>query len=218
MGSGLAHRSLAKAGALVCGLICTLACAIAVPSASAGSTQDETAAEGQRLLAELHAVELQGNGPSLELQQRAFAWSSERVAAGDLESAAEVQARLHAHLSAEWTAINLALTWTRLGRLDEAREMLGAFLEREPRNAAAWNHLGQLELGDGNPLQARRHWARAIACGSQGATVSLARLDWDQGRIESARVGFRVGAGRPDPDAWSLRGWALSCLPDQLAP
>ena len=153
-----------------------------------------------------------------ERQVAANSWAFELAQSGDLATAAEVQSVLHQRLDAEWTVTNLATTLTRLGRLEDTRALLYDYLERYPRSGSGWNYLGQAELGAGQLSAARAAWARAVVCGSDGATVSLARLALDAGQIESARAGFRVGADREPPGAWSLRGWGLTCLPDALRP
>jgi tetratricopeptide (TPR) repeat protein len=149
-------------------------------------------------------------------QVAANGWAFELAESGDLEGALRIQSILHERLDAEWTLTNLAVSLTRLGRLDETRERLNDFLGRQPRSGTAWNYLGQAELGAGRVAAARAAWARAVVCGSDGATVSLARLALDSGRTASARAGFRVGVDRRPAGAWSLRGWALTCLPGSL--
>ncbi|MHC4379423.1 MAG: hypothetical protein ACYS26_22720 [Planctomycetota bacterium] len=151
-------------------------------------------------------------------QVAANGWAFELAQAGDIATAAEVQRVLHERLDAEWTVTNLAVSLTRLGRLGDTRAVLYDFLERYPRSGTSWNYLGQAELGAGRLGAARAAWARAVVCGSDGATVSLARLALDAGQIDSARAGFRVGADRRPPGPWSLRGWGLTCLPGSLEP
>ena len=151
-------------------------------------------------------------------QVAANGWAFELAQAGDIATAVEIQRVLHERLDAEWTVTNLAVSLTRLGRLEDTRAALYDFLERHPRSGTSWNYLGQAELGAGHLGPARAAWARAVVCGSDGATVSLARLALDEGQIDSARAGFRVGADRQPPGPWSLRGWGLTCLPGSLEP
>lgn len=206
--------------------LCGVACLGAGP-------QDEPAPPSAELdewsaALETARADVASRGPWLELlanepldydrQVAANAWAFDLAQSGDIDTAVEVQRVLHERLDAEWTVTNLAVSLTRLGRLDDTRAVLGDFLGRHPRSGTSWNYLGQAELGAGRPAAARAAWARAVVCGSDGATVSLARMALDAGHVASARAGFRVGADRRPPAPWSLRGWGLTCLPGSLEP
>jgi hypothetical protein len=67
-------------------------------------------------------------------QVAANGWAFELAESGDLEGALRIQSILHERLDAEWTLTNLAVSLTRLGRLDETRERLNDFLGRQPRS------------------------------------------------------------------------------------
>lgn len=135
-----------------------------------------------------------------------------------LDAARGLQAALHQRFLATWSAMDLALTETKLGAYERADAVLAEQILREAQagqaTGALWARRGLLTLGSGDELRARDYLGFGRARGSLDAGVVLARLDLDHGRLTEALAGFRALLIDDDPSPWARRGWGLALLPE----
>ena len=133
------------------------------------------------------------------------------------EGALPIQEVLHARYQTVWSAIDLALTRTRLGDREGADTALAATIEREEGagrpSADLWSQRGISALGFGDERRARDYFGQALARGSEDAALVLGWLELEAGRLEAARKAFRPSILSEQPAAWALRGWGLTLLP-----
>ena len=153
---------------------------------------------------------------SLEQDELMLAWEAGKRAAEGLELnlALEIQGPLFELAPAEWSGVNLAITFQRLGDWRASDEVMGTLLQGIPLAdpAGTWSQRGIFALGAGEVLLAREHLGRALCLGSADASAILAREDLARDNIQSSRAGFRAAlAGNPE-HPWALRGWGLSLL------
>jgi tetratricopeptide (TPR) repeat protein len=138
------------------------------------------------------------------------------------DAALPIQANLYERYGDAASAVDLAQTYRALGQGQAADQVLAQALERElaagRRPGELWEARGVNALAFGDESLARDYLGRALALGSEGAALRLARLELQAGRIEAARRGFRtLILDAPPPDrAW--RGWGTSLLPAPFAP
>jgi tetratricopeptide (TPR) repeat protein len=133
------------------------------------------------------------------------------------ESSLPIQHELHRRYQAEWSALDLALTYKSLGDRVAVERILAEAIRseeaagRRPRDL--WEFRGIAALGFGDEQRARDYWGRAVMLGSAGAELSLARMDNGRGQTELARRSFRsLVHARPTQD-WAWRGWGTTLLP-----
>ncbi|MEM7309759.1 MAG: hypothetical protein AAF682_23995 [Planctomycetota bacterium] len=162
---------------------------------------------------------LAGSPAQLSGQRVRLAWEIgvEEARALRLEGAQAIQAALHERYLAVWSAMDLALTESRLGAYEAADRVLAAQIAREGEagrpTVDLWSQRGTLALGSGDEERARDYLGFARARGSSNAGVVLARLDLDRGKLPEARAGFRALLLDPEPSPWAPRGWGLALLP-----
>jgi hypothetical protein len=134
-----------------------------------------------------------------------------------LDDAVVVQRELHAIYGEAWSAMNLAGSLHRAGRVDEADAVLAAQEALGANPAEIQNTRGIHALGRGDERAARDHLGRSLARGYRDSALVLARLDQTRGDLPGARAGFRAllhvdpSAGET-PHAWALRGWGMTLL------
>jgi tetratricopeptide (TPR) repeat protein len=136
------------------------------------------------------------------------------------ESTLPIQLRLREIYQDAWSANELALTYKALGQGQAADRLLGeaisAELETGRRAAELWETRGINALAFGSEGLARDYLGKAMAYGSPGAALLLARLDLSAGRTTQARSAFRaLLLDQPSPD-WAWRGWGMALLPDPI--
>ncbi len=136
-----------------------------------------------------------------------------------LDDAIVVQGGLHRRYDAHWSALNLATTLHRAGRLEEADAVLarresehGESLTDAQRHEL-WSNRGLFALGRGDERAACDWLGRALALGSLDAALMLAREDLADDEFSRARAGFRALLLDEEPHAWALRGWGIALLP-----
>jgi hypothetical protein len=137
------------------------------------------------------------------------------------ESALPIQTELHRRYQADWSAMDLALTYKSLGQSEAADQLLAEAIVREGAagrwTAHLWEQRGILALGCGDEQAARDYLGKALLLGSGDAGLVLSRLELMEGRPESARAGFRALLfEQPTPD-WAWRGWGSALLPPPFA-
>jgi len=177
----------------------------------------------QRVRAALQALAMTDSPTPREVR---IAWNvavDEARALRLAEGASPIQEVLFERFPAPWSAIDLALTRTWLGDAAGVDAVLAQAIAREEaagRPAAdLWSQRGIAALGFGDEARARDYLGRALARGSEDASLVLGRLDLDAGRLEAARMEFRASILSDRPAAWALRGWGLTLLPrPQAAP
>lgn len=133
------------------------------------------------------------------------------------EGALPIQLVLQERYLAAWSAIDLALTHSRLGNVTALDTLLTGSIAREEAagrpTAELWSRWGIAVLGFGDESTARDYLGRALARGSSDAALVLGQLDLRAGRLQSARNGLRPSILSDPPAAWALRGWGVSLLP-----
>jgi hypothetical protein len=138
------------------------------------------------------------------------------------ECARPLQEILHERYRAPWSAIDLALTCSRLGDEAGVARVLGETIAHEEAagrsSADLWSTWGNAVLGFGDESRARDYLGRALARGSTNAALVLGRLELDAGRLEAARMSFRPSILSERPAAWAVRGWGTSLLPAPHTP
>lgn len=171
------------------------------------------------------AVRLALTDPApLQRWQFLLAWNTavdEARALRHAEATLPIQLELHSRYQAEWSALDLALTYKALGEREAADRVLAEGIAREEaagrRPHALWESRAIVALGFGDEATSRDYLGRALALGSDDAGLLLARLDLMAGRVEAARRGFRaLILGRLPPD-WAWRGWGTTLLPAPFA-
>jgi tetratricopeptide (TPR) repeat protein len=133
-----------------------------------------------------------------------------------LDLALPLAEAMHSTAGASWSAMCLALSSTRAGHSERAREVLAKQLERTPDGPPRYElleRLGLAHLGAGREQEARKFLGAAFARGSANAGVVLGRIDLDGGRPERARAIFRSLLDEEPSISWARRGWGLSMLP-----
>lgn len=129
-----------------------------------------------------------------------------------------IQRRLHESNRADWSALDLAVTLTRLGERAELdlvlEEAITAAAGAGRATGALWSQWGVSTLGFGDTARARDYLGRALANGSDDASLVLGLLDLEAGRLAAARNAFRPSILSDRPSAWAQRGWGLSLLPE----
>jgi tetratricopeptide (TPR) repeat protein len=171
----------------------------------------------ERARAVLRALEAPSN---LARWQFILAWNTAVDGARGLrfeEFALPIQLALHARYQAEWSALDLALTYKSMGEHAEADRILAEAIEREDAAGRTtrnlWEQRGILALGSGDEARARDYLGKALAFGSDDAGLLLSRLDLMAGRTERARAGFRALILASPPPDWAWRGWGMTLLP-----
>ncbi len=161
---------------------------------------------------------------SLARWQFLLAWNTAADEARALryeESTLPIQLNLHARYQAEWSALDLALTYKALGQQAAAERVISEAIAREEgagrRPYALWEQRGVLAFAFGDERTSRDYLGRALALGSDEAGLLLARLDLMQGRAEAARRGFRALILNAPPPDWAWRGWGTTLLPQPFA-
>lgn len=133
------------------------------------------------------------------------------------ESTLPIQLRLNERYQADWSALDLTLTYKALGEWSRAESVLEQAIQREEsagrRPFNLWDQRGILALGAGDEPRARDYLGKAMALGSNDAGLVLSRLDLMQGRPEAARRGFRALLFDQPPPDWAWRGWGMALLP-----
>lgn len=165
-------------------------------------------------------------GPTaLQRWQVFLAWNSavdESRALRYADSTLLIQSNLHARYQAEWSALDLALTYRAIGDRGAAERVLLETIAREEsagrRPHALWEFMGMVALGFGDECRARDYLGRALALGSSEAGLVLARLELQRGRNETARRGFRALLFDQPPPDWAWRGWGMTLLPPSFTP
>lgn len=155
-------------------------------------------------------------------EQVSFAWgygvelATERLW---IDDAIAVQTALHERYDEQWSALNLAMTLHRAGRVEAAERVLARRAEEHAETLPVeqrrelWSNRGLLALGRGDERVARDRLGRALALGSTDAALVLAREDLARDDDAGARAGFRALLLDEEPHAWALRGWGLTLLP-----
>jgi hypothetical protein len=171
-----------------------------------------------RARAAREALEAGGGAISPERVRMAWEIGVAEARALRLDAARGLQAALHQRFLATWSAMDLALTETKLGAYERADAVLAEQIVREVQAGQAtgelWARRGTLTLGSGDELRARDYLGFGRAQGSLDAGVILAKLDLDRGRLPEALAGFRALLLDDDPSPWARRGWGLALLPD----
>jgi hypothetical protein len=161
--------------------------------------------------------ELPGPVPD-ERVRLAWGIGVEEARALRLESAQGLQEALHRRFRAVWSAMDLALTLTRLGSYAAADQVLGEQIAGEEAagspSGELWAQRGTAALGAGDEARGRDYLGLGVARGSLDAAVVLARLDLEQGRLSAARAGFRALLFAEEPIPWAPKGWGLTLLPE----
>jgi len=133
------------------------------------------------------------------------------------QGALPIQLVLQERYLAAWSAIDLAVTHSRLGNVAALDILLASAIQREEAEgrptADLWSRWGLARLGFGDESTARDYLGRALARGSTDAALVLGLMDLRAGRLESARNGLRPLILSDPPAAWALRGWGVSLLP-----
>jgi len=170
-----------------------------------------------RVRAVLHA--LQRTDP-LSDEQSQLAWSIALSEADELrlaQGALPLQRLLHERYHSIGSAINLALTVSRLGDRAALDQLLADATRRAESvgrpSEELWSCWGTALAGFGDETRARDYLGRALARGSGDAALVLARMDLVAGRLDAARSGFRPSILSSPPSPWGLRGWGTSLLP-----
>jgi hypothetical protein len=169
-------------------------------------------------------LEALGGSGDLTRWQFFLAWNTavdEARAMRYEESTLPIQTELHERYQADWSALDLGLTYKSLGKSKAADHLLAETIGREAaagrRTAHLWEQRGILALGSGDERAARDYLGKALLLGSGDAGLVLSRLDLMEGRSESARLGFRaLLLDQPTPD-WAWRGWGSALLPPAFA-
>ncbi len=143
-----------------------------------------------------------------------LAWEGWVEAAKDLrfDEALAIGRPLHAETRATWSAISLALSLNRSGRVQEADFVLAGQAQLEPEAAALWNQRGIYALATGDEDRAMDYLNQAIDLGSADARAVVARHHLALGRWEQAREGFRRVLEDEPTHPWAARGWGLAVL------
>ncbi len=158
---------------------------------------------------------------ALERWEQLLAWNTAVEEARSIrfrEGALNIQRELHRRYVAEWSALDLSLTLRQLNEQKESDEVLAGAIERAQKEGRAsvglWSQRGINSLGFGDEARGRDYLGRALAMGSDDASIVLGRLDLVSGRTEAARGAFRASIlSSESAGAWALRGWGLSLLP-----
>ncbi|HED64226.1 MAG TPA: hypothetical protein ENJ09_01600 [Planctomycetes bacterium] len=128
-----------------------------------------------------------------------------------------IQRILEQRAQAPWSTMDLGLTLSRLGRVEELDALFEHAIEREAAagrdTAELWSRWGIATYGLGRDDLARDRLGRALARGSQDASLVLARMDLRAGRLEAVRSGLRASILSTPPAPWALRCWGISLLP-----
>ena len=162
---------------------------------------------------------------ALERWEQLLAWNTAVEEARVLrfrEGSLGIQRELHRRYAAVWSAMDLALTLRQLNEQEECDALVAQAIERAHKEGqptvGLWSQRGINALGFGDEARGRDYLGRALAMGSNDASIVLGRLDLVSGRIEAARAAFR-GSILSDPEgAWAQRGWGLSLLPRPKTP
>jgi lipopolysaccharide biosynthesis regulator YciM/TolB-like protein len=98
---------------------------------------------------------------------------------------------IHAYDPLSWMGLGERLL--DVGQLDEAREVLGRYLEMRPQDAYAWSLLGNLAMLEGRYADAVGHQREALdhRAGFIVARLGLARSQYLQGEVEAALSSWR---------------------------
>jgi len=156
----------------------------------------------------------------LSRAQLEFAWNTAVAEARALrlaEGALPIQELLHERYGAAWSAVDLALTQSRLGDREGLDRVLGSAIERERAagraTAELWSRWGIATLGFGDEARARDYLGRALAEGSTDAALVLGKAEFESGHAAAARASWRPSILSDTPSPWALRGWGLTLLP-----
>ncbi len=99
-----------------------------------------------------------------------------------------------------------------LGRVDEARDILGKALAADRKNALALNTLGHLELAAGNQQKALEHFRASLSVRDDyvDSRMAVARVLFDQAQYDAAAAEyFRLATQQKRAvAAWNGLGWA----------
>ncbi len=85
--------------------------------------------------------------------------------------------------------ISLSLLYSRLGQTQKAIQIADAMAKRDPANLTALNFLGSVKAASGDKAGARAAYSQVLAreAAFRPASLNLARLDVNEGRIDDAR-------------------------------
>jgi hypothetical protein len=157
--------------------------------------------------------------------QAVLAWnvSVDAARALDLEAGAlPIQLALHERFQDPATAIDLSITHRALGHGDAADLVLAAALRRAQQSETPagdlWEARGINSSAFGDEQAARDSLGKALAEGSMGAALLVARLDLMSGRTDPARLGFGALVHEDPPPDWAWRGWGMTLLPTAFEP
>lgn len=159
---------------------------------------------------------------SLSREELLLAWNTavDEALALRLSGTRSIQESLDARYRATWSAIDLALTYQRLGEGGRADAVLAEAIAREESlgrpTAELWSRRGIAAFGNGDDLDARHYLGRSLAQGFGDASVVLGLMDLLDGRLDAARMGFRASILSDPPAPWGLRGWGMTLLPRPL--
>lgn len=155
--------------------------------------------------------------PALDHQRLAFDLGLALLARGEDRAALGLQSALHRRVDAEWSALDLIQTLSRLGETERADDLCAERLVLSPLSPDLWNARALLWLGAGEPERAAPYLGAALRTGAAGTRLTLARLDLARGRRAEARAGFRAHLGEAVGGEWALAGWALTLLPPRTS-
>jgi len=157
---------------------------------------------------------------ALERWEQLLAWDTAVEEARLLrfrEGALGIQRELHRRYAAVWSAMDLALSLRQLNEREECDALVLQAIERAHEEGqptvGLWSQRGINALGFGDEARGRDYLGRALAMGSNDASIVLGRLDLVSGRIEAARAAFRASILSDPEGPWAQRGWGLSLLP-----
>ncbi len=122
------------------------------------------------------------------------ALATAQIASGDGEAAiATYRKAAGENPKLDFLHENLAGAYVQLGRLSEARKEYGLTLDLNPRFAAAWWGLADLEQKAGRPAEVRRILNQAVQAGTESASilVRLGEADAKAGDAEASDRHFR---------------------------
>jgi len=138
------------------------------------------------------------------------------------EGALPIQRRLHERYLADWSAMDLALTLRLLGDRPAVEALFEETITRESAAGRPvqelWAQRGIAAVGFGDERRGRDYLGRALALGSDDASLVLGRMDLAAGKKLSSRHGFRASILTEPPADWAWRGWGTTLLPDAHQP
>lgn len=167
------------------------------------------ALEGDIDAAKAAEVEARGSGSARVWLTKMLGLAMAR--SGDTDGAiAAFEEALRFEEGASDTLLMAVLSHIQGGRVERARGLVEALIEREPAVAAFANLAGALELMSGHPDRAARHFERAtlLAPEMEAPQLNLAELARQAGRFEEARTRYQALLGAERTNIGALRGLA----------